>query len=92
VLIPRANAEDLMLRPDVVEACEQGRFHVYAVDRIEEAIELLTGHVAGDRGPDGHYSPATVLGRAERCANRYWKMASGIRRGDPPESTTNGDA
>jgi ATP-dependent Lon protease len=43
VLIPDSNVEDLMLRPDVVEACEAGRFHVYPVETIDAGIALLTG-------------------------------------------------
>ncbi|MHC5048971.1 MAG: Lon protease family protein, partial [Planctomycetota bacterium] len=42
VIIPRANADDLMLRHDVVDACSEGKFHVYAVETVHEAIELLT--------------------------------------------------
>jgi ATP-dependent Lon protease len=76
VIVPRANEADLMLREDVVEACEAGRFRVYAVGRIEEALELLTGIPAGERGPDGHYSEETVLGHAEASARRYWEMVS----------------
>ena len=43
VIIPRSNAGDLMLREDVVEACAAGRFHVYAVDSIHEAMALPPG-------------------------------------------------
>lgn len=47
VLIPAANVKHLMLREDVVAACKEGRFHVYAVDSIDQAVELLTGTPAG---------------------------------------------
>ncbi|MCU0972614.1 MAG: AAA family ATPase [Burkholderiales bacterium] len=47
VLIPAANVTHLMLREDVVDAVRNGRFAVYAVENIDEAIELLTGLPAG---------------------------------------------
>jgi lon-related putative ATP-dependent protease len=43
VLIPASNLRNLMLREDVVEAVEAGRFNVYAVRTVDEGIELLTG-------------------------------------------------
>jgi len=43
VLIPAANARHLMLRHDVVEAVAAGRFHVFAVESIDQGIALLTG-------------------------------------------------
>lgn len=43
IIIPAPNAQNLMLREDIVEACREGRFAVYPVTRIEEAVELFTG-------------------------------------------------
>ncbi len=63
VLIPAANTQHLMLRRDVVEACEAGRFAVYPVHTIDEGIALLTGRPAGGRAADGSY-PAGSVNRA----------------------------
>lgn len=62
VLIPAANVKHLMLRADVVEAAANGRFHVYPVETVDDALELLTGEVAGERGKDGSF-PADSLNR-----------------------------
>jgi lon-related putative ATP-dependent protease len=43
VIIPTANSQHLMLREDVLEAVEAGRFRVYAVSTVDQALELLTG-------------------------------------------------
>lgn len=43
VLIPSSNLKHLMLRDDVVAACAEGRFHIYAVKKVDEAIDVLTG-------------------------------------------------
>ena len=47
MLIPRDNRKHLMLRADVVAACAEGQFHIWAVNDVDEAIELLTGLPAG---------------------------------------------
>ena len=75
VIIPRSNAGDLMLRHDVVEACRAGQFAVYAVGRIEEAIELLLGQDAGARDKHGNYPPESVLGIAVARAEAFWRQA-----------------
>lgn len=66
VVIPRANIKHLMLREDVVEAAAAGRFHVYAVASVDEAIELLTGVPAGEADAQGVFEPDTVNARV--CA------------------------
>jgi lon-related putative ATP-dependent protease len=43
VVIPATNVPHLMLRDDVIAAARDGRFAVYAVTTVDEAIELLTG-------------------------------------------------
>jgi len=59
-LIPKSNVGDLMLRRDVVEAVEQGKFHIYAVETIDQGIELLTGVPAGEPDAEGHYPENTI--------------------------------
>ncbi|MBT8104424.1 MAG: AAA family ATPase [Woeseiaceae bacterium] len=43
VVIPKDNVKHLMLREDVVDAVDKGRFAVWAVETIDEAVETLTG-------------------------------------------------
>ena len=42
VIIPRANIDELMLNDEVISAVEKDEFKIYAVDRIDDAIKLLT--------------------------------------------------
>ncbi|MFH0844058.1 MAG: ATP-binding protein [Pseudomonadota bacterium] len=60
VMIPESNVRDLMLRKDVVEAVERGKFHIYAVRTIDEGIEILSDRKAGDMGKDGTYPKGTI--------------------------------
>jgi lon-related putative ATP-dependent protease len=43
VLIPRDNVKHLMLREDVVEAVRDGKFSIFGVQDVDEAITVLTG-------------------------------------------------
>jgi lon-related putative ATP-dependent protease len=63
VVIPAANLPHLMLRDDVVAAAADGRFAVWAVAVIDEALELLTGVPAGGPGAGGAYPADSVNGR-----------------------------
>jgi predicted ATP-dependent protease len=55
VLIPASNQKHLMLREDVVEAVEEGSFHIYPVETVDQGIELLTGRKAGARDEEGNF-------------------------------------
>jgi predicted ATP-dependent protease len=57
VCIPASNVRNLVLRPDVIHALRSGEFHIWAVERIDEALQLLSGLPAGTPEEDGtfHY-------------------------------------
>ncbi|WP_421042702.1 MULTISPECIES: Lon protease family protein [unclassified Paraburkholderia] len=60
VVIPQANVRHLMLREDVVEAAAGGRFQVYAVGSVDDALGLLTGLAAGSSDAEGNFPDGTV--------------------------------
>lgn len=66
VVIPGANAANLMLDNAVVEAARRGEFSVYAVNTVDQALALLTGR------------PARSLNRL--AVSRLRKMAEWIKR------------
>lgn len=55
VLLPESNVEHLMLRKDVRDAMGEGRFTIYPISDINEAIELLTGMEPGVADENGDY-------------------------------------
>ncbi|GAA0851446.1 ATP-binding protein [Marinobacter szutsaonensis] len=55
VLLPESNVEHLMLRKDVRDAMGDGRFTIYPISDINEAIELLTGMEPGVADENGDY-------------------------------------
>jgi lon-related putative ATP-dependent protease len=43
VVIPASNVKHLMLRERVIDAVAAGKFHLYAVETVDQGIEILTG-------------------------------------------------
>jgi predicted ATP-dependent protease len=76
VLIPSGNRDSLMLRPDVVQAMDAGRFHIYAIDTVEDGIELLTGFPAGAHDAKGDYPDHTVYGAVQARLQRFREALS----------------
>ena len=42
VIIPKNNSRNMILSDEVEEAIKEGKFHIYTVNNIEEAMEILT--------------------------------------------------
>jgi predicted ATP-dependent protease len=80
VLIPRANVQHLMLREDVVAAAKAGQFRIWAVDTIDQGIEILTGVRAGVRQADGSFEPGTINGRVEARLKVFADKARALQK------------
>lgn len=76
VIIPAQNIRDLMLNEKVIAAVEAGKFSIWAVTTVNEAIELLTGVPAGERR-DGRF-PENTLHQAVQ--KRLRELAKGHDR------------
>lgn len=60
VMVPASNVKHLMLRADVVDAVKAGQFNIWAVETIDQGIEILTGTPAGEANDKGEYPIGTV--------------------------------
>jgi lon-related putative ATP-dependent protease len=91
VLIPTSNVKHLMLRHDIVDAVAAEQFHVYAVETIDQGIELLTGVPAGERGGTGEFPAGSVnqLVEARLLALSEKRLAFGpLERGGAGDGRT----
>jgi ATP-dependent Lon protease len=66
VMIPHLNIDDLMLRKDVVQTVQEGKFRVYPVKTIDQGIAILTGVEAGERLENGRFKEGTVNDLVDR--------------------------
>ncbi|MGO8905844.1 MAG: Lon protease family protein [Solirubrobacteraceae bacterium] len=94
VIVPATNRSQLMLDERVVEAVREGRFHVWAVESVDQGIEILTGLPAGERGADDNYPEGTLHRRVQdrltamaRTA-RDWSrpVHDGLHRDEAPDA------
>ncbi len=79
VMIPKSCIAQLVLRDDVAQAICDNKFHLYAVERVAQGIEILTGVQAGVRDEGGRFPAGSVFGRVER---RLIEIAERMRRAD----------
>lgn len=77
VLIPASNVRHLMLRADVVEAVRDGKFSIYAVESIDQGLEILTGIPAGAPDAEGIYPEGSIN---RRVADRLTDFAEKARK------------
>ena len=70
-----------MLKDEVIEAVEAGKFHIYSVETIQEGIELLTGLPAGKLQADGSFTEGSIFARANQ---RLQEMADIMREHNRP--------
>jgi lon-related putative ATP-dependent protease len=82
VIIPKANVPDLMLKKEVVDAVQDGKFHVWAVGHADEALEVLTGLPAGKRLPDGTFEPDTVNFKVDQKLKEMMELARELLKGE----------
>ena len=73
VIIPRTNVKDLMLDEKVLKAVEEEKFHVWAVDTVDDGIEILTGVKAGKANKDGKYPSGTVNALVSAALDEYYQ-------------------
>jgi predicted ATP-dependent protease len=81
VLVPSANVKHLMLRQDVIEAVASGKFNIYAIDTIEQGIEVLTGIPAGEMDEESNFPEGSIN---ERVVARLEALAEAQRAHSQP--------
>jgi lon-related putative ATP-dependent protease len=92
VIIPIQNIDNLMLKDDVLNAVAAGKFRVYAVKSIDEGIEILSDHPAGQMDEKGQYPEDSVFGLAARKLLEYNNRlgAPGDQKDKDAKNSSNG--
>ncbi|PNR99559.1 hypothetical protein X927_05315 [Petrotoga mexicana DSM 14811] len=59
VIIPSKNIDNIVLKDEINEDIQNGKFYIWAIDNIDEAIELMTDYKAGTPNENGEYEEGT---------------------------------
>jgi len=71
VMIPEANMKNLMLKEEVIKAVSEEKFHIYAIQSVDQGMELLTGLEMGERDEKGNYPKGSVNSMVEDKLGRF---------------------
>lgn len=99
VIVPASNVKHLMLDDRVISAVREGRFHVWAIERVEQGMELLTGLPAGELAADGTYPEGSLHRRVQdrllsmaRAAQEWSGRRPPLDAGSAPAPGANGSS
>lgn len=78
VIIPKTNVINLMLNTEVIEAVERGDFAIYAVETIDQALELLMSTTSGVINSTGRYPRKSIHGLALEKLSHFSELLEGV--------------
>ncbi len=91
VIIPKRNLDDLMLNDEVVEAVKKGVFNIWAIDTIDEGIEILTGVKAG-KLINGKWEKNTVYGKVYERLKELHEISKGEEEKGTKKKSSSGSS
>jgi len=83
-IIPAINQKNLLLNNEVLNAVEEGKFHIYTINHVDEALEILTGLKTGCQLESGEFENNTINDMVNK---QLIKMADCSRQFLQPVST-----
>jgi len=84
VIVPKSNQVNLVLDDEILTAVELGKFHIYAVETVDQALNALMDIDAGELA-DGHYPEDSVNGIALARLNNIADIVNGDNDEDEKE-------
>ena len=49
-----------MLKEEILKAVKRGTFEIYAINSVDEGMEILTGKVSGSKKKNGKYPRGSI--------------------------------
>jgi len=74
VVIPAANAQHVILSEELAAAVAAGKFQLWTMHDVNDALELLTGLDPGRVGADGAYPPGSVMTKVEATLDHFDRL------------------
>jgi predicted ATP-dependent protease len=73
VVIPKQNVPDLMLKSEIIQAVKEGKFAIYPIEKIEDAIPLFFGIEAGIIEKDGTFTTDSLFSKIDTKLQEFAK-------------------
>ena len=89
VVIPKSNINNLVLKEEIVQAIKAGTFQVYAVETLNQGLEILTGMPAGEPDENGGYQNGTINYAITKKLERFSDKAQELARKGQWQPQTN---
>ncbi len=74
VVIPSSNLEHLMLREELIAACERQQFHIYTAETMADVIKLMTGMDAGEKDSQQLFAEDTFNGKVQAQIDEFVEL------------------
>ena len=71
VIVPASNKEQILLDQSVQDAISDGNFHIWTVENLADALELMLGAPAGEEEQDGSFPSETIFGRVQATLSMF---------------------
>jgi lon-related putative ATP-dependent protease len=88
-LIPKSNLRHLVLKEEVRQAVEQGKFNIWAIEHVSEGMEILTGLEWGGQQEDGSFPEGSINARIVAGLERFneqWRQLAQSQKDKDKES------
>ncbi|MBO8161483.1 MAG: AAA family ATPase [Thermosipho sp. (in: Bacteria)] len=80
VIIPETNVKNLVLPKEILNDVKKGKFNIWAVKDVDEAVEILTGKPAGKLTAKGTYPRGSVNYYVELELKKIYEKLEGKKR------------
>ncbi len=80
VIIPESNVKNLLLPEEIVQAVEESKFHIWAVNNVEDGIRLLTDVPCGLPHKDGSYTRDSIFDKVQKRLIEFARTAHQFRK------------
>ena len=81
VIMPYANISQLMLRDDIITAVQDGKFHIYGVKSLSEALTILADMPVDTLNKKGRYRKSSLFGKIIKNLKKWEEQLN------PPEDS-----
>ena len=76
VVIPEKNIQSLILPYEIEDAIKRGVFHIWAIESVDDGMELLSGMESGERNAKGQFPPNTINRMIEDGLRKLYSHAN----------------